>query len=59
MNELEIHFLNLKDVASGGSVDWMYDTLKVVFSYAIELRDNGSTYGLFTDTMLFLDLILF
>ncbi|KAI9560986.1 hypothetical protein GHT06_011942 [Daphnia sinensis] len=30
--------------ASGGSVDWTYDTANVVYSYALELRDTG-LYG--------------
>lgn len=31
-------------VATGGSVDWTYDTAKILYSYAIELRDQGQ-YG--------------
>lgn len=38
MNEI------IKDVATGGSVDWTYDTAKILYSYAIELRDQGQ-YG--------------
>lgn len=33
-----------KDVASGSSVDWTYDTAKILYSYAVELRDQGQ-YG--------------
>ena len=32
------------DVASGGSIDWTYDTEGVLYSYALELRDTG-LYG--------------
>jgi len=31
-------------VASGGSIDWTYDTEGVLYSYALELRDTG-LYG--------------
>ncbi|RMZ93180.1 carboxypeptidase A2 [Brachionus plicatilis] len=31
-------------VASGSSVDWTYDTAKILYSYAVELRDQGQ-YG--------------
>ncbi len=33
-----------KDLASGGSIDWTYDTAKIKYSYALELRDKGA-YG--------------
>ena len=32
------------DLASGSSVDWTYDTAKMLYSYAVELRDQGQ-YG--------------
>ncbi len=31
-------------MASGSSVDWTYDAAKMVWSYAVELRDQGQ-YG--------------
>lgn len=34
----------LTDVASGGSVDWVYNTLGVKLGYTIEFRDKGR-YG--------------
>ncbi len=32
------------DIASGSSVDWTYDAIGIVYSYAVELRDQGQ-YG--------------
>ncbi|CAF3975355.1 unnamed protein product, partial [Rotaria sp. Silwood1] len=31
-------------IASGITIDWMYEKVNVTFSYIVELRDNG-TYG--------------
>lgn len=39
-----LNFLKNLDLASGSSVDWTYDTLKIKYSYAVELRDQGQ-YG--------------
>jgi hypothetical protein len=33
-----------KDPASGSSADWTYDSAKIVYSYGVELRDQGQ-YG--------------
>ena len=33
-----------KDLASGNSIDWTFDKLGIMFSFAIELRDKGD-YG--------------
>lgn len=38
-----LFLINLVDVASGGSVDWTYDTANIIFSYAVELRDQGQS----------------
>jgi len=35
---------NVIYVASGSTVDWTYDTEKILYSYALELRDTGE-YG--------------
>jgi hypothetical protein len=32
------------DIASGNSVDWTFDKAKILYSYAVELRDQGE-YG--------------
>ena len=34
-----------KDVASGSTADWTYDAEKILYSYALELRDTG-LYGI-------------
>lgn len=38
------YLIYFKDVASGNSVDWAYDAAKIIYSYAVELRDQGQ-YG--------------
>ncbi|XP_077990836.1 carboxypeptidase B-like [Glandiceps talaboti] len=37
-------FLLFKDVVTGGTADWAYDTEGIVYAHATELRDDG-TYG--------------
>ena len=32
------------DPVGGGSIDWTYEALGVIYSYALELRDDGK-YG--------------
>ena len=43
---LNIYFFCVRlDNAAGGSIDWTYGELGVIYSYALELRDTGR-YGL-------------
>ena len=35
-------FFVLIDAVSGGSIDYTYEKLGVIYSYALELRDKGS-----------------
>ena len=36
-----VSILFITDAVSGGSIDWTYESLGVIYSYALELRDDG------------------
>ena len=44
MSKSKSHFCPRLDATSGGSDDWTYGKLGLVYSYALELRDRGR-YG--------------
>jgi hypothetical protein len=44
---IKFKFIDFIDIASGSTVDWAYDVLKIKHSYTIELPPTQSKYCFF------------
>ncbi len=51
---IKLKFIYFVDIASGSTVDWAYDVLKIPFTYTIELPPTQSKPFVFVEKLKFL-----